>query len=162
MLVWVSTSEQASNPMGTAMRMSPGSWTVDWARMVGTGGQESFLCRHCCTQPSHLSKEPAASKAATVGINHWLSELEKEKNNLFTTYFTCQLKNPKGSCLTALARSENSAIDTWLHCLCVQHPWLETPGFMGRNILGAEPSTLDEVFIHLYPRFPGGNHKRVS
>lgn len=149
--------------------MSPGSWMVYWVKMVGSGGQESFLCRHC------WSTALAFVKGALQSLRqlHWAlatgCQSCGKKSQSFYYLPHLPAEEPQESCLAPLAPK---MVQLTLGCTAFLRKapgmrlwvlwWHETLGFMRGNIFGAEPSTLDEVFIYLSPQFSGGkSHKRV-
>lgn len=74
--------------------MSPGSWMVDWATMVGSGGQESFLCRHCWSTALTFVKGALQSLRQL----HWAlatgCQSCRKKSQSFYYLRTCQLRTP--------------------------------------------------------------------
>lgn len=133
---------------------------VDRATMVGSGGQESFLCRHCWSTALTFVKGALQSLRQL----HWAlatgCQSCGKKRQSFYYLQHLPAKNPRRA--ASHHWLEEGAIDTWLHRLSPKRPCHETLGFMRGNIFGAEPSTLDEVFICLSPWFSGGkSHKRV-
>lgn len=108
--------------------MSPGSWMVDWATMVGSGGQESFLCRHCWSTALTFVKGALQSLRQL----HWAlatgCQSCGKKSQSFYYLQHLPAKNPRR--IASHHWLEEGAIDTWLHRLSPKRPWHETLGFM--------------------------------